>query len=134
MIVNHRRGFTLIELMIVVAIVAIMTIIALPTYNQYIIRGNRSAAQRFMMDVANREEQYLNNKRAYTSAFGSTGLSFPVPADLATRYSFAAIDVNNLCCGPNPNWRITATAIGPQASDGNLTLDSQGSKTPSGKW
>jgi type IV pilus assembly protein PilE len=62
----RMRGFTLMELMIVVAVVAILGAIALPSYNQHVIRGNRTAAQRFMMDVADREEQFLNSMRAYT--------------------------------------------------------------------
>ena len=130
---NRAHGFTLIEVMIVLVVVAILAAVALPSYDQFMIRGHRSAAQRFMMDVANRQEQFLNNKRAYTDTLGSSGLSFPVPADLATRYSFAIV-VNNACCGPNPNWRITADSTGPQAGDPDLTLDSRGTKAPAAKW
>jgi type IV pilus assembly protein PilE len=132
---NRKRqsGFTLIELMIVVVIVAVLASIAFPFYDQFVIRNNRSAAQRHMMDIANRQEQYLNNKRAYTTAVDSTGLNLPAPAELSGKYTFAIV-VNNACCGPNPNWRVTATAAGSQTSDGNLTLDSRGNKEPTAKW
>lgn len=136
MAVKRFRGFTLLEVMIVCVIVGILAAIALPAYNQYIIRANRSAAQRFMMDVANREEQYLNNMRSYaggSTVFSATGLSFPVPSEITDRYDFAVV-TNDGCCGPNPNWQITATPKGPQASDQTLTLDSRGTKAPTDLW
>jgi type IV pilus assembly protein PilE len=135
MVRKRIRGFTLMEIMIVVVIVGILASIALPAYQDQVRRGNRSAAQRFMMDVANRQEQYLGNKRSYTTALDSSGLSFPVPPELNGKYTFAIV-VNNACCGPTPNWQITATRAGPQAvaSESDLTLDSRGTKTPADKW
>ena len=130
---NRTRGFTLLEVMIVVVIVGVLAAIALPAYQSQVRKSNRSAAQRYMMDIANKQEQYLGSMRAYTSAVDSTGLSLAAPAELSSLYTFA-IDVNNACCGPTPNWRVTATAAGSQLSDGDLTLDSRGTKTPSTKW
>jgi type IV pilus assembly protein PilE len=132
---THRRshGFTLPELLLVVTVVAVLGAIALPSYNQHVLRANRTAAQRYMMDVADRQEQYLNSMRAYTTAVDSTGLTFPPPSELGTRYDFTIV-VNHACCGPNPNWQITAAPKGPQAGDVTLVLDSRGAKSPADKW
>jgi len=64
---TRNRGFTLIELMIVVVIVAVLAAIALPSYRSYVIRANRSQAQQYMQDIANREEQFRLDARAYTT-------------------------------------------------------------------
>jgi len=129
----RTRGFTVMELMIVVVIVAILAAIAVPSYNQHVIRGNRTAAQRYMMDVADRQEQYLNSMRAYTTAVDATGLSFPAPPEISSRYDFTIV-VNDACCGPNPNWQITGVPKGAQAGDVTLVLDSRGTKSPLEQW
>jgi prepilin-type N-terminal cleavage/methylation domain-containing protein len=52
-------GFSLIELIITVAIIGILTAIGLPGYNQYLIRANKAAVKAVLMDVASRQEQYM---------------------------------------------------------------------------
>src|SRR5690242_3105801 len=54
----RTHGFTLMELMITVVIIGILATIAYPSYTQYVIRSNRSAAQSFILGVANQQEQY----------------------------------------------------------------------------
>jgi len=54
---NRTRGFTLLEVMIVVVIVGVLAAIALPAYQSQVRKSNRSAAQQFMQDVALREQQ-----------------------------------------------------------------------------
>ena len=138
---TRERGFTLIEVMITVAIVAILTTIALPSYSNYLTRVNRSAATQFMSDVANRQEQYLLDQRAYaaitctTTCTGSLGVT--TPQEVISNYTFAAVLTGNDCLGSalsGPSYVITATAIAGQAGDGNLCLDSRNNKSPAGKW
>jgi prepilin-type N-terminal cleavage/methylation domain-containing protein len=77
----RARGFTLIEVMIVVVIVGILAAIAYPTYQNYMKRAARSAAQTLMLDLANREQQYLLDNRSFLDGGASavTTLLSPVP-------------------------------------------------------
>ncbi|MBD2835736.1 prepilin-type N-terminal cleavage/methylation domain-containing protein [Pseudomonas sp. JM0905a] len=127
---TKQRGFTLIELMIVVAIVAILAAIAYPSYQQYVIRGNRAAAQAQMMDIANRQQQYLLANRTYATKAQLEASGYALPTEVVGRYTYD-ITVGS---GSVPSFTITFTATGSQVSDGNLTLDNEGEKTPSGKW
>ncbi len=136
---KYAKGFTLVEVMIVVAIMGILAAVAIPQYKQYVVRGNRAAAQSFMMDVANREKQYLLDARSYTSNWALTdptpNLAMTAPTTVSSNYAITiCLDA---ACSPAlsaPSFKITATPIvgQPQASDGSLTLDDSGAKT--GTW
>ena len=124
---KKQAGVTLIELVIVVIIVGILAAIAIPSYRQYVIKGNRRAAQALMMDIANRERQYFIGSREFAS---KADLAYSLPTDVSDNYTY---DIA-LVAGPPPTFTITFTAIGGQVSDGNLTLTSEGDKGPAGKW
>jgi type IV pilus assembly protein PilE len=129
---SSHGGFTLIELMITVAIVAILTVIALPTYQQYIIRGKRSAAKSAMMDIANREQQFLLANRVYADTGTLTANGYAPNVDVSQNYNPWTVAVVNTASPPS--FLITFTPTGTQAADGALTLDSQGNKAPAAKW
>ncbi len=126
-----QKGFSLIELLIVVVIVGILAAIAMPNYQNYVIKGNRAAAQAFMMDVASREKQYLLDARTYTNSLATLGVA--APTEVSNNY--AGCCTITVAAGPPPSFIITATPTSSrQASDGALTLSSDGTKTPAAKW
>jgi type IV pilus assembly protein PilE len=123
--IPRQRGFSLVELMTVVAILGIVLAIAIPNYTEYKTKGNRAAAQSFLMTIANKEEQYRLDSRSYTNTIGSGGLGLTAPTELTSLYTFTVT-------GAPTDFTATATAIGSQTADGNLTVNAAGAKT--GKW
>ena len=123
-------GFTLIELMVTVAIIGILASIAYPSYKAYIIKGNRAAAKAQMLDIANREQQFLLANRAYATKSMLDTSGYALPSEVSSKYTYD-IEVGT---GAPPSYTITFTAINAQLQDGNLTLDSSGVKTPLDKW
>lgn len=128
------RGFTLIELMVVVTIVAILAAVALPAYTEHIRKGRRADAAAFLSDIVARQQQFLLDRRAYatsiTASAGAGGLGIAIPANVAAHYSLTINTDNN----PPPTFSLTATPQGAQSAErcGSLTITSSGVKTVSG--
>jgi type IV pilus assembly protein PilE len=124
------RGFTLIELMIVVAVVAIIAAIAYPGYQMQVRKSRRAAAQAFLMDVAARQQQRMLDVRSYAATLDALNVS--LPAEIIGFYT-VAIDTD----AAPPSFVATATPTGAQVKDADcsaLTLTNTGAKAPSRCW
>lgn len=128
--VPKQGGFTLIELMIATAIVAILAAIAYPAYTRHIVKSNRTAAQAQMLDIASREQQFLLANRAYAAKAALETSGYALPSSLSGKYTY---DVT-VGASAVPSFTVTFTGVGRQESDGPLTLNSEGAKGPAGKW
>jgi len=139
---NHNAaaaGFTLIELMITVAIVGILATIAATSYQSQVQKSRRTDARSALLDIAGREEKLFSTTNAYGTTAAQLGYSTFTP--VGNGYYNVTVAVDNTAAPPT--YLITATKTGIQASDtGCLTLfvdqtgaqGSTGTATPNTCW
>lgn len=131
---GNAKGFTLIEMMIVVVIIAILAAIAYPSYMKYVYRARRSDGQNLLMLIAAAEERYYTNFNTYTKniALASpNGLGFPSTSNGSLYYN-ASVDVG-LTGDIKTSFIATAKPVAPQDGDTScptLTIDNTLAKTP----
>nr|WP_315478276.1 type IV pilin protein [uncultured Rhodoferax sp.] len=130
-------GFTLIELMIVVAIIALLASIALPSYSSYVARSKRAEVRAEILKAEGWLERYYTENNRFTSGTALTDTTVPaafssrfgsVPATGGANYTISLVVGNN-----PPSYTITATRIGSMSNDacGNYTKINTGSLTTS---
>ncbi|OUR75038.1 prepilin-type N-terminal cleavage/methylation domain-containing protein [Colwellia psychrerythraea] len=126
------KGFTLIELMITVAIISILATVAYPSYNDFVVRSNRAEAPRELVRLANLQEQLFVDSRVYTAKMSDLGVGtaddFETPSG---NYKISATVVGS-------TFTLTANAQGIQATNDEnckkIEITDTGRKTPISCW
>lgn len=126
---KQYAGFTLIELMVVVAIVAVLALVALPAYQSHVISANRAMAKSYLLDAAQMQHLYFNDTRTY--AANAAELNSDIPARVAETY-LVTFSVATIL---PPQFIINAIPLSGtiQAGDGTLYIDNTGAKEHGGK-
>jgi type IV pilus assembly protein PilE len=140
-----QGGFTLVELMIVVAIIGLLAMIGYPSYEEYIRRANRTEAKNLMMRIAGEQEKFFSTFNRYSGDINgartgdpaTSGLNMP---DTTQDIRGGVLDANDRAyytvavalTDANLGYTLTATPVGTQQSNdrcGAFVLDSRGNRT-----
>ena len=128
---RNQRGFTLVELLVVLAIVGVLMSIAIPSYSTYKLRSNRADGLAILNEIMQAQERYAADRGVYTTNLTQLGYN-AAPASADGFFIVAAAN-----CPGVPSLAdcvlLTATAQGGQTADnngngGNLSLNSRGTK------
>lgn len=143
-LINHQ-GFTLVELLIALAIVALLAAIALPSYNEQVLRGRRADGKAFMLDLASRQERFFSQYISYTGVIVAPGVcagsacGLGLGENLSQEDNYvAAIALTPGGCAPGGTscraYTITVTPVVADAKCTTLTYTSAGVQgaTPAG--
>ena len=135
-----NRGFTLIDVLIVVALIAILLAIALPSYNEHTLKSKRSIARTHLLDIAGKQQEFFLNNKSYAGnltalGYDSDTVGVNSKGNLVAAgagdsvYDFSVTSSSALA------YALQASAANSQTQDsycGNFTLDSTGIKGASG--
>ena len=129
---RHGGGFTLMELLIAMSVVALLALIIVPAYTAQVQKSRRGDAKNALLDLAAREERYFATNNTYTSTASTLGYggTFPVAVSSSGVSSYAL----SVTAATTTGFTATAAPTGPQANDacGTYTLNDQGTQGNTG--
>ena len=117
---QHTRGVTLVELMVVVLVLAILGSIAVPSYRNYMLRAQRTDATAQLLRVRTAQEKFFLQNNTYTADFGPAGLNMTpaAGANMPSEHGHYTITIAiNVAGRPVPNFNVTAAPIAGQTAD-----------------
>jgi type IV pilus assembly protein PilE len=130
----NNKGFTLIELMITVAIIGIISALALPSYNSYITRSKRTECRAALMQVMQQQERYFTQQNSYL-AFTAVATGVPMKQFSGDAAASSACSISAAACSGSTVAAcivVTGTPLRPDPEIANITLQSDGTKGCSG--
>lgn len=108
MIQSKNRGFTLIELVIVLSVIAILSAIAINSYRDYVLRSSRTEAMTALMELAQRQEEHFGNREFYADSLSTLNYPATTPSEL---YQL------QIPASTTRSYTLRATAINSQLQD-----------------
>lgn len=132
----RQRGLTIVELLIVMVIIAVLAAIAFPAYQNQQRKSSRAAAQALLVNISNRQAQYLLDARNYAVGPAALGaLNVVLPTEVAPYYTVVVENAaGGTAASTPPTFRVRATPIAGtrQEPDGELVLVHDGAKSRGG--
>lgn len=136
---RKNAGYTLIEVLIVVVIIALLATIAVPSYQAQMMSTRRADGKSMLMEVMQSQERYFTEHLEYTTELRVLG--YQNDKDVESHEKFYLISAMKCDASPpiatieiNECVKLEAEPVGAQVDDGALTVNSYGAQSPPGKW